>query len=52
MATQSFNSGFNWTFTADDHKNPTSFTGYCNGWNYNNVIGYVQGDGHACELSR
>lgn len=52
MATQSFNSGFNWTFTADDPKNPTSFTGYCNGWNYNNVIGYVQGDGHACELSR
>lgn len=52
MATQTFNSGFDWTFKANDIKNPTKFTGSVTGWNFNNVIGYVSGDGHPCELTR
>lgn len=52
IATQTFNSGTNWTFTADNPDNPTSFTGYGYSWNFNSVSGYHQGDSLKCELSR
>ncbi len=52
FATQSFNHGINWSFTADNIKNPHTFTGGVYGWNWNSVVGYVQGDGSSCTLSR
>lgn len=52
LATQSANHGVNWSFAADNIKDPHTFTGSVYGWNWNSVVGYVQGDGSSCTLSR
>ena len=49
IATQTTNSGVNWSGTVDNIKNPTKITGYTNRWNFN-TVGYFDGNSYAFEM--
>jgi len=51
VATQTQNSGTDWTGTVDDISAPTKITGYTNTWNYNQ-IGSFTGDPFEFEMTR
>lgn len=52
IATQTQNHGLNWEFKTTTPKDPKEFEGSVYGWNFNNVIGYKQGDSSSCRLYR
>jgi len=52
IATQTQNHGINWEFQTTTPKDPKEFEGSVYGWNFNNVIGYKQGDSSSCKLTR
>ena len=51
IATQTTNSGVNWSGTVDNIKNPTKITGYTNRWNFN-TVGYFDGNSYAFEMTK
>ena len=51
LATQTANSGVEWSGTVDSLMNPTTITGSKYNWNYNQ-IGYFQGDSHSIVMTR
>lgn len=52
IATQTQNHGLNWEFKTTTPKDPKEFEGSVYGWNFNDVIGYRQGDSSSCKLYR
>ena len=52
FATTTQNHGLNWKFQTTTPKDPKEFTGYVYNWNFNNVIGYKEGDRVECTLRR
>lgn len=51
IATQTHNTGAEWSGTVDDIENPTKITGRTYGWNYNQY-GYFQGDSHSVIMTK
>lgn len=52
IATQTQNHGINWEFKTETPKDPKAFDGSVYNWNFNNIIGYKQGDSMSCKLTR